>query len=236
VVAIDYGTTFTGVAYAYSSKSGLVGSPDEMRRAADRITVIKNWPNKGNAFIEKTPTVLAYNEQPPLWGGKVKPKDEPQVAYFKLGLYEGTSSHYNPRSLEPMEELVTNVLSGSLWITSKLPHMQPLDFTRDFLSAVIKFVTNEVLANRYGAKFLERQRILYVITVPAIWPDKAKQLTRKAAVAAGIPEDDLTLITEPEAAAIYCTALCEEVDLGAGDTFMICDAGGGTVVSQAKAN
>jgi hypothetical protein len=38
------------------------------------------------------------------------------------------------------------------------------------------------------------------------------------------------LITEPEAAALYCATLCKEVDLKIGNRFLICDAGGGTVV------
>src|SRR5579864_3174404 len=38
------------------------------------------------------------------------------------------------------------------------------------------------------------------------------------------------LITEPEAAALYCATLCRQVDLKVGNRFLICDAGGGTVV------
>jgi len=77
---------------------------------------------------------------------------------------------------------------------------------------------------------LQNQQISYVITVPAIWSDKAKDLTRQAAIAAGILGKKLTLITEPEAAALFCASLCQEVDLQEGDRFLICDAGGGTVV------
>jgi hypothetical protein len=40
----------------------------------------------------------------------------------------------------------------------------------------------------------------------------------------------LMLITEPEAAALACATLCDEVDLREGDRFLVCDAGGGTVV------
>jgi hypothetical protein len=74
-------------------------------------------------------------------------------------------------------------------------------------------------------------KLAYVITVPAIWKDSAKDLTRQAAVSAGIPRDNLELITEPEAAALYCATMCTEVNLSDGDCFLVCDAGGGTVVS-----
>jgi molecular chaperone DnaK (HSP70) len=40
-----------------------------------------------------------------------------------------------------------------------------------------------------------------VITVPAMWSDIAKQRTREAAEAAGIP-GDISLVSEPEAAAL----------------------------------
>jgi molecular chaperone DnaK (HSP70) len=86
--------------------------------------------------------------------------------------------------------------------------------------------------NKFGDEFLRNQKLSYVITVPAIWKDSAKDLTRQAAVRAGIPENRLELITEPEAAALYCATYYEKVDLRAGDCFLICDAGGGTVVSS----
>ncbi|CAO3616565.1 unnamed protein product [Cunninghamella echinulata] len=37
------------------------------------------------------------------------------------------------------------------------------------------------------------------------------------------------LISEPEAAALYCQKTCDQFQLGHGQRFMICDAGGGTV-------
>ena len=103
-------------------------------------------------------------------------------------------------------------------------------FSTDYLTRVVHHLTKEVLPSRYGESFLQNQQISYVITVPAIWSDKAKDLTRQAAIAAGIPRKKLTLITEPEAAALFCASLCQEVDLKEGDRFLICDAGGGTVV------
>lgn len=63
-------------------------------------------------------------------------------------------------------------------------------------------------------------------TVPAIWSDKAKDLTIKAARFAGI--HPVTLIKEPEAAALY-TMYALDNALQVGDAFVVCDAGGGTV-------
>lgn len=67
-----------------------------------------------------------------------------------------------------------------------------------------------------------------------MWSDHAKNSMRKAAILAGLikaddPQDRLLLISEPEAAALYCEKMCEQVNLNRGDRMMICDAGGGTV-------
>ena len=92
VIGIDFGTTFSGAAYACTAGIGRATSMAEMRRAADNVFVIKTWPNQTNYYTEKTPSVLAYSKDPPLWGGNVKPTDEPQIAYFKLGLQEDVTS------------------------------------------------------------------------------------------------------------------------------------------------
>ena len=105
-----------------------------------------------------------------------------------------------------------------------------MDYAGEYLTRIIEYITKEEFPKRFGAKFLKNQKMSYIITVPAIWSDKAKEQTKQAALTAGIKMDDLELITEPEAAALYCATLCEEVDLEQGDHFLICDAGGGTVV------
>ncbi|XP_062588785.1 heat shock 70 kDa protein 12B-like [Saccostrea cucullata] len=49
--------------------------------------------------------------------------------------------------------------------------------------------------------------ILWVLTVPAIWSDEAKQFMREAAIQAGIQDDHLVLALEPESAALLCKQL-----------------------------
>ena len=81
--------------------------------------------------------------------------------------------------------------------------MRAVDYAADYLTAVCDYVKNETLHRHFGEQFLQRQKISYVITVPAIWSDKAKDLTKQAAQRAGIARRKLVLITEPEAAAPY---------------------------------
>ena len=99
VIGIDFGTTFTGVAWAHGTSFGPAASTAEMRKAADNVYIIKTWPNQTNAFAEKVPSVLAYNNHPPMWGATVRPTDKPQVAYFKLGLQEDLGKHYQLHEL-----------------------------------------------------------------------------------------------------------------------------------------
>jgi hypothetical protein len=234
IIGIDFGTTFTGVAYAHAAGIGPVTTEDDMRRAAEKVSVIRTWPSRSNHYAEKTPSVLAYNKKPPLWGGNVKPTDEPQIACFKLGLQEDITSHYYELGTSGTTSVLGGYLANHDWKHPDLPEMTASDYSRDYLHSINQYVTQEILPNRFGARFLQNQTLSYVITVPAIWSDKAKELTRQAAYDAGIDRNNLILITEPEAAAIYCATLCTEVDLEPGDRFMICDAGGGTVVYPIK--
>lgn len=70
----------------------------------------------------------------------------------------------------------------------------------------------------------------YIITTPAIWSESAQAKTRSCAEKAGMGKgDDLQIISEPEAAATYALHNLSPHDIKIGDTFVLVDAGGGTV-------
>lgn len=90
----------------------------------------------------------------------------------------------------------------------------------------------EHLASAWNARFpeapLDEQRV--VLTVPASFDVVARELTREAALSAGLPEN-LVLLEEPQAA-VYAW-LNSEGDrwrrrVQVGDTLLVCDLGGGT--------
>jgi molecular chaperone DnaK (HSP70) len=233
VIGIDFGTTYTAVAFAHS-KASLKGARVNLDTQAqldavlEKIIVIKNWPNASQQYAEKTPSIIAYEGgKPTRWGGQIMRTDKTKVSCFKLGLQEGARQHYQSTDNAP---LLGGFLNDCNWKHPDLPSTTAADFAADYLSLVGDFVMNHVLRDRYGDQFLRNQQISYAITVPAIWSDKARDVTRRVAERAGIPEDKLTLVTEPEAAAQYCATICGEVDLQPGDHFLVCDAGGGTVV------
>jgi hypothetical protein len=71
---------------------------------------------------------------------------------------------------------------------------------------------------------------LVVLTVPASFDAAARELTREAALAAGLPEG-LILLEEPQAAVYaWLTAMGERWRraLQVGETLLVCDVGGGT--------
>lgn len=69
-------------------------------------------------------------------------------------------------------------------------------------------------------------KVQFVLTVPAVWSDSAKDATLKAAEKAGMGSGkDLKLISEPEAAAVYTLKAIQPNNLKIGDNFIVCDAG-----------
>lgn len=88
-----------------------------------------------------------------------------------------------------------------------------------------------LLRQKLGEAFAKSIPLEFVLTVPAIWSESAKQRTLEACRRAGGPflNAPVTLISEPEAAAIYTMHGLDPHDLKVGDSFVICDAGGGTV-------
>lgn len=89
VIAIDFGITFTGIAYAFAEAGQ--SSTEDLMKLAKTINIAKTWSDETEANYEKTPTIIAYNETPPYWGDDVRPIDQPQVKY----LSSVWSPHFN---------------------------------------------------------------------------------------------------------------------------------------------
>ncbi|KAK3603242.1 hypothetical protein CHS0354_007572 [Potamilus streckersoni] len=109
-------------------------------------------------------------------------------------------------------------------------------------SRAIQFM-KEDFQNQFKSKIdgrIQENDIRWVLTVPAIWNDAAKQFMRQAAVTAGIRDEYLRIALEPEAASLLCSyiPLKKFTKSGSQSTlrtfqkgykYMILDAGGGTV-------
>lgn len=94
---------------------------------------------------------------------------------------------------------VASLIDAGLLKRSRIP---AVTLTGMYLTGLVDH-TKKILQRRFGPA-AEQMEMKYVLTVPAIWSDKAKDATLKAASRAKIPQKDITLVSEPEAAALYC--------------------------------
>ena len=109
---------------------------------------------------------------------------------------------------------------------------------RDVDSLVTDFISQlgehllYTLREKLGDSIVNSTPLEFVVTVPAIWSDLAKDKTKKACQkASGLSasQQQVHLVSEPEAAAIYALHGLDPHGLKVGDTIVVVDAGGGTV-------
>ena len=215
IVGVDFGTTYSGVAAAYS------GSPDE-------IDIIKTWPGGNGITSDKVPTEIAYDTPDSAigtateksqatirWGFQFKPEDT-RLRCIKLFLDRNQKLPHFVSPLETAAQL-------------RKCDRTVMDAVSDYLTKIYEH-TMETLTRRYGESFMSTTQVDFVMTVPAVWSDAAKNATLQAAERAGMgSRHDLKLISEPEAAALYTLKTVPPSRLQENDNFIVCDAGGGTV-------
>jgi len=227
IIAIDFGTTYSGIAWNYTSSGN--------------TQILRDWPNQSSSS-NKVPTTLRYSEKKGIQWGHVRPSPE-RLEWFKLLLNE--PNYRTPDEL--LQRLKTKGLHGypesasthlaALETTIKTipPGKKPVDLAADYLRELYKWAKLK-LEESYPSlqEDLGREGGVVVkccLTVPAIWDDKAKELTRQAAIQAGIDGNGVYMISEPEAAAVHCLTALEAVkgNLKVDNVYVIVDCGGGTV-------
>ncbi|KAJ7058145.1 actin-like ATPase domain-containing protein [Mycena amicta] len=215
VIAVDFGTTFSGVAYGSS------------RFAAGRVQQILKWPRSLEKF-RKIPTCLLYDEHGRLldWGLQAK------NARLQPGLlrFEWFKLFLEPRALRDEPELDPRLPSLPLGKT-------PSDLISDFLRSLWTYCREEITRDMGAIADLDSADVW--LTVPAAWDARGCAVMRAAAISAGLVQsaypgdtawrDRLKIITEPEAAAVHCAHLTGLHQLRPSQNFIVCDAGGGTV-------
>ncbi|KAK3616102.1 hypothetical protein LTR22_027182 [Elasticomyces elasticus] len=223
VVGIDFGTTFSGVAAAYSANPE---SPDE-------ISIIKTWPGGNNITSDKVPSEVAYGS---------RQTGAPVSQSGRLGSADPFNFNGLKKALDTTQSNRLRCLKLFLDPSQAIPDYVSLPDTQRQLVGCGKAVdtvvaeylralfthTKDILGRRYGQQFVASTKLTVVLTVPAVWSDAAKNATSKAAEAAGMG-DDIRMISEPEAAAVYTLQAIQPNHLKVGHSFVVIDAGGGTV-------
>ncbi|KAK1244353.1 hypothetical protein MKX07_003152 [Trichoderma sp. CBMAI-0711] len=200
IIALDFGTTYSGISYCFTGQRDSVPAS------------IEYWPGPEGTGVPKIPTVIRYDGAKSFtWGAQVGRQD---------GGIVGVKLLLDPSQPRPKYFSNTSVdeeLSG-------LPK-PPVRVAADFIGAAYKHAMNEI-AKKVSRDYVAQCQKVYVLSVPAVWSDAAKHSTIMAARAAGL--SPVQLVKEPEAAALW-TAKKLDVALHLKDTFIVCDAGGGTV-------
>ncbi|OWF48934.1 heat shock 70 kDa protein 12A-like [Mizuhopecten yessoensis] len=223
VCAIDFGTTYSGYVCSWTEEF----KEDKLRMFC------RTWKAE-QGQTEKTPTVALFDPDMNFkyFGyeaeegyANLKP-DEKKLWYlfqkFKMKLYEA-------------EDL-------SLEATLRAFNRNDVKPAVIVIAEILKYLKADVLAQvkrRDSKSMVATDMIRWVLTVPAIWSDKAKIFMRSAAEQAGIDKEDLLLALEPEAAALYCRHIkvdmtasvvgrTENKPLKSETKFMVADLGGGT--------
>ncbi|XP_052818220.1 heat shock 70 kDa protein 12A-like [Mya arenaria] len=217
VAAIDFGTTFTG--YAFSMKkpfedpiSCSIFETEGLRSEKGPSCVLLNPDETFNAFgyeAERNYEELCDTKTDGYYFFK----------RFKMSLY---------KTKKLSRETKIKDLNGK-----ELPAI-------DVFSKVIKHISED-LYQKLGKKTtgVSPDDVLWVITIPAIWSDAAKQFMREAANKAEIEDEHLKLILEPEAASLFCNMQksCKIVKVDdtvamepfpVGQKYIVADLGGGT--------
>ena len=187
------------------------------------VNLVNDWPNPagGNTNTDKVPTVVSYkNGTLHNWGYEVDTMREESVSWFKLLLDPAQKARGDPSALEKCRKTLQKLEKSAE------------DVATDYFRCLWEF-TRESIEDKKGESWESTYSLRLVVTVPAIWSEIAKEATLRAAKRAGMPSS-ITLVTEPEAAALaVLQAKAKEPDeMRLNDSFVICDAGGGTVVSQ----
>lgn len=155
------------------------------------VRVITNWPNPSagrNPNSEKVPSIIAYdNGRPSKWGYDVGDADQ-SFRWIKILLEP--ESEYSGKSdqVKKSNELLEQI------------NKQAVDVVADYLAKVWEFAMKEI-ARKQGVNFRDSYKLKVVMSVPAMWTPIAKEKTLQAARQAGLGTD-ISLVTEPEAAAL----------------------------------
>ncbi|RKL33579.1 hypothetical protein BFJ72_g9803 [Fusarium proliferatum] len=215
IIGIDFGTTYSGVAWAYS-------------REPEEIELVTSWDAELNhcSDVEKAPTQLLYdNNKGTSWGYSI-PADKDALKWFKLLLLDSGDV--------PTDVAVSCQLRHARKLLDKKKR-DPVEVIACYLRKIWNHAIDSIRRS-VGIELLQKSRFHVVITLPAIWPPYAQQRMKQAANASGIldarscGDTKLRFISEPEAAALATIKdLSKRSTMKVGDTMVICDAGGGTV-------
>ncbi|XP_045203416.2 heat shock 70 kDa protein 12A-like [Mercenaria mercenaria] len=225
VAAIDFGTTYSG--WAYSLRTDL---------EVDRTKAYSKYWNSGSTQTEKTPTCILIRPDGQTVEAFGYDAEDRYRDLTESG--EHVNYYYFRRFKMSLCRKIGEKLNRNMTIEDVMNRSLP---ALDVFAMSIRFLKDDLLSavQRSILGGVRKQDMNWVLTVPAIWTDGAKQFMREAAIKAGIERRRLTIALEPEAASMYCCHLPVEATVcntgvsissfQVWTRYMVLDAGGGTI-------
>ncbi|XP_045204913.2 heat shock 70 kDa protein 12A-like isoform X1 [Mercenaria mercenaria] len=223
VGAIDFGTTYSG--YAFQRRKHFESDPLQK-------IIANNWSSSSAQVSHKTPSCILFDKEKQFHSFG-------HDAEQKYNEVAGDGEHWNWYFFKRFKMLLYK--DEALTRETILQDDKGLNMpAMTVFTASIKYLKDHMIKTCEAVKIDVRpEDIHWVITVPAIWTDSAKQFMREAAINAEIHTDKISLSLEPEAASLFCRYLPVERVAGVkqteirsfsiGEKYMILDCGGGTV-------
>ncbi|XP_058941886.2 heat shock 70 kDa protein 12A [Pocillopora verrucosa] len=229
VVAIDFGTTYSGFSFSFYGNRGEGG-----------IHMNREWGNEEGRSTLKTPTSILLS--PKLEFDSFGYEADDKYVHLKNGV---DKEYYYLKHFK-MELHKSKTLDRNTKLVAA--NGKQIDAMIVF-SLSIKYMKDEAIKTirqRTGNASYDAKDIQWVLTVPAIWCPGAKQFMREAACTAGITSENtkeqLIIALEPEGGAIFCQkrslrdfsdqkgdASISDVFTRPGHSYAMVDIGGGTL-------
>jgi len=184
--------------------------------------MVNIWPKggTGNSSADQVPTKLMYTKEEIKWGYEVadgaNDSGSKPLEWFKLLLQERdaapsvsknrvdpTTCQPEPEGRQPLSEVELTTEQETRKVMGKLGKSR-VELVADFLNKV-KETTLVSIKRTYWMQSEVGAKVEWVLTVPAIWKDAAKNLMSQAAKEAGFGQKgvDFKLISEPECGATW---------------------------------
>ncbi|KAI1287507.1 Heat shock 70 kDa protein 12A [Halotydeus destructor] len=193
VVAIDFGTTYSGYAFSFT-------------RDASNVHMMRKWDGGGDPDVNnhKTPTTLLLKADGEFHSfgfharqtyHSLTDKEAKRWLYFeKFKMTLHTTQHLS------RDTLIRAANGRSVAALTVFGHA-----LRYFKQHAMQELSDQL------GNVIESEDVRWVVTVPAIWKQPAKQFMRAAAYEATLASpdnpDQLLIALEPEAASVYCRKL-----------------------------
>ncbi|ETO05692.1 hypothetical protein RFI_31704, partial [Reticulomyxa filosa] len=213
---IDFGTDGTG--FAYSISDGKVYIEQKWERH-----LLAEVKNKTNILLDKNGKFVAFGQE--ATDKYISTSDRSLEFYerFKMALYDKTLEgvHEDKHDDEKKEKDLEPYLTAANGKKRK---------SMDVLVEALKFMRKHIMQVLRDTKVVQKvEDVQWVLTVPAIWSNTAKNRMREAAILAGLINesipDHLIIAFEPECGSVIARKYC---DFKKNDKYILLDLGGGT--------